>query len=253
MPPSADSRWAITFDVEWAHPEVLDDVVRLLAERNLRATFFCTHDGIALPGHERALHPNFRRQRNSVLEGLNPDQLSRWTDIEFYRFVVRSTRAFCPEAVGVRAHCRFYDHELLPVYREAGFEYDSTDLSPLSADLAPEWKGHDILALPMYYMDHWDLGAQATDLTLPRLQPDRPGLKIVDFHPNLVFLNAASIEQYRASKPHYREPVRLRKLRHPGRGVRTLLLELLDFLAGRRGAVSTLGEVNAQYRKAVPC
>jgi hypothetical protein len=26
-----------------------------------------------------------------------------------------------------------------------------------------------------------------------------------------------------------------------------------DFLAGRRGSVSTLDEMNAQYRKAVPC
>jgi hypothetical protein len=58
----------ISIDVEWAHPEVQADVVRLLAERNLRATFFCTHAGISVPGHERALHPNFRRRGNSLLE-----------------------------------------------------------------------------------------------------------------------------------------------------------------------------------------
>ncbi len=72
---SSPDRWsspphqvAVTIDVEWAHPEVLDDILRLIAERNLRATCFCTHAGIVMPRHERALHPNFRRQRNSLLE-----------------------------------------------------------------------------------------------------------------------------------------------------------------------------------------
>lgn len=43
-----NSETVISIDVEWAHPEVLADVVRLLDEREIRATFFCTHEGIRL-------------------------------------------------------------------------------------------------------------------------------------------------------------------------------------------------------------
>ena len=46
---------------EWAHPLVLTDLVALLDEAGVAGTFFVTHQGITLPGHERGLHPNFRR------------------------------------------------------------------------------------------------------------------------------------------------------------------------------------------------
>lgn len=240
---------AVTINVEWAHPEVLDDILRLLAERNLRATFFCTHAGIVVPHHERALHPNFRRQRNSLFEGRDPDELSRWTDEDFYRFVIRSTQAFCPEAVGVRSHCLFYDSTLLPIYRELGLQYESSYFLPLTPGLGPVWKGCDILALPIYYLDYWDLRNQATGFTLAGLHLERPGLKVVGFHPNIVFINAATLEQYLDSKAHYHDPERLRRLRHPGRGARTLFIELLDYLGSGHLAVSTLAEVNARCRE----
>lgn len=245
MPPDG---WVLTIDVEWAHPEVLADVVRLLDERRLRATFFCTHAGLALPGHERALHPNFRRTRNSLLDGRSREQVGAWDDDDFYRFVVCSTRAFCPEAVGVRAHSLLQDSALLPIYQEAGLQYDSNCFLPLTPGLAPLWRGYGLLTLPIYYLDHWDLCEQATGFALDRLHPDAPGLKIVDFHPNLVFTNTATIEQYQESKAYYHDPDRLRRQRHPGRGIRTLFLELLDHLAVRRLGETTLAEVNAQCR-----
>jgi hypothetical protein len=52
-------------DVEWAHPVVLNDVRRLFDEAGIAATFFVTHEGVVTPGHELALHPNFRRNGDS--------------------------------------------------------------------------------------------------------------------------------------------------------------------------------------------
>src|SRR5262249_35907583 len=68
--PSATVRWPVdlhpdtlcfTVDVEWAAPEVLADIVRLFDTYGVKATFFVTHQGVSVPGHERGLHPNFRR------------------------------------------------------------------------------------------------------------------------------------------------------------------------------------------------
>src|SRR4051812_40862134 len=55
----------LTVDVEWAHPVVLADLVSLFNEAGVAATFFVTHAGVELPGHERGLHPNFRRNGDS--------------------------------------------------------------------------------------------------------------------------------------------------------------------------------------------
>jgi hypothetical protein len=240
------SEVVLTIDVEWAHPLVLADVVDLIEERGLRATFFCTHEGIELPGHERALHPNYRRAGNSLTSPV-PQAALGDGDGAFYRFILSKTQAFCPEAVGVRAHSLFFDSKLLPLYEEAGLQYQSDVFLPLAAGLEPVWRGGGMLELPLYYMDYWDLWARATSLELEALRLDTPGLKVIGFHPNLVYLNASTVDQYIDSKSYYHDPDRLRKMRRPGRGIRTLFLEVLDRLADRP-AVPVLAEVNAQWR-----
>lgn len=240
----------LTVDVEWAHPEILADLVRQLDQRGLRATFFCTHDGIEVPGHERALHPNFRRAGDTMKRILREagEAFADWGEPEIYRRVVAITQAFAPEAVGVRSHSLYYDSDLLPVYRRAGLRYDSSCFLPLAPGLTPVCKEHDILELPIYYMDHIDLVDGMTGYRVEDLRLDRPGLKVLDFHPNIVFVNPSNEGQYLASKRDYSNPERLLEQRLPGRGARSLFLDLLDHLASRRLPVATLGEVNAAWR-----
>ncbi|MGE0747241.1 MAG: hypothetical protein AB7K86_18425 [Rhodospirillales bacterium] len=229
---------SLTFDVEWACDAVVADVVRALDERGLPATFFCTHAGIDVGGHERALHPNFRRAGNTTLAG--PPQAR---DGDHYRAVLAATHAFAPEAVGTRSHSLFFDSDLLPVYRDRGLRYDSSYFLPLAADLAPVERGNGIALLPVWYMDYWDLGSRATGMRVTDLPLDAPGLKVFDFHPNLIALNANDLAQYTACKPYYRDPERLRAARQPGRGVANLFLELLDTLAAGRVPVAPLKDI----------
>lgn len=71
-----------------------------------------------------------------------------------------------------------------------------------------------------------------------------------DFHPNMIYLNAAEEASYIESKPFYHEPERLLAARNPGHGVRTLLFELLDHVIARRLPVARLDQINASWRKA---
>ena len=233
----------ITIDVEWAPPEVLADVVDLLDERGVRATFFCTHEGIDVTGHERALHPNFRRSRNPSALQVDPDA----SDFEFYSAILSGCCSFCPEAVGVRAHSLISDSQLFEVYGDAGLQYDSSYMLPLAPRLEPVWKGDGILELPIYYMDHWDLREQATRFRLNSLVLDQPGLKIFDFHPNLIFMNAASEKDYLEMKPHFHDPDWIRRNRRAGTGTRDLFIELLDDVASNAGSI-TLRDINERWR-----
>jgi len=244
----------LTVDVEWASPEVLADIVRLLDERALRATFFCTHAGINVPGHERALHPNFRRNGDTMrqLQKEVGAALNRWTDTAVYRYVIEATRSFCPEAVGVRAHSLFCASEIISLYREVGLEYDSTYLLPLCRGLQPVHRKLGMLEMPIYYMDHLDLIEQETGFCLEELHLDQPGLKVFAFHPNMVFINASTNRQYLDSRPYYHDPEQLLRWRNPGQGVRTLFLELLDSMALHQLPSATLAEVNAAWRKDLP-
>jgi len=232
---------AITIDVEWAHPEVLDYVVRELDARNLRATFFCTHAGIDVGAHERGVHPNYRRHGNSLLEA-NPAMLSS-SDQSYYERITEATMTFCPEAIGTRSHHLFWESGLASICRRAGIRYTSNSLAPFARNAQPVDIGNGLTELPIYYMDHWDLAASATSFRVADLRLETEGLKVLDFHPNLVFINARSLAHYDRSKRSYHEPSRLLEVRSAGRGIQTLFLETLDFLAVRSDHVFQMRDI----------
>lgn len=243
--PPVQGALAMTIDVEWSHPDVLADTVGLLDDRKVPATFFCTDAGIVVPGHERALHPNFRRSGNTVAMAKGADPLD---DRTFYRAMIEAARELVPEATGVRSHSLITDSDLLPLYRDAGLEYDSSYMLPLAPGLAPASRGSGILEIPLYYMDHWDLREQATGFEIAGLGIERPGLKVFAFHPNLVFMNARTMDDVSAMRSHYHDPEWLSDHRREGRGVRTMFIELLDEIAARDSAAPLLAEVNASWR-----
>ncbi len=237
-------------DVEWAAQEVLDDIRGLFDAHGVRATFFVTHDGVSVAGHERGLHPNFRRNGDTwkKLAATNGGRTEHLNEQDIYRHVVKTTLAFAPEAKGVRAHSLFYDSTLVPVYREAGLEYDCSHLMPLVPGLRPYWKEHGMVGLGTYWADHFDIMSGATGFDIAQLHLDRPGIKLLDLHPNIVYLNAADNAQYMATKPYYHDAERLLAERRKARGIRTMLIELLEHVAARRVPVATVGQVNALWR-----
>ncbi|MDO8446232.1 MAG: hypothetical protein Q7T53_09045 [Deltaproteobacteria bacterium] len=241
---------SITIDVDWACPEVLNDTLSLLNERGISGTIFCTHPGINAPGHELALHPNFRRNGDSMIR-LKQEVGNRFeglSETEIYKYIVKLTRSFCPEATGVRAHSLFYDSLLLPIYHEAGLRYESSYLLPLTEGLHPVWKEYDILEIPIYFNDHFELKSGMADFKIENLHLEKPGLKVFQFHPNMLFINAATNEQYLESKPYYHHYKKLLSLRNNNRGARTLFLDLLDWISANRLQTATLSEVNSEWR-----
>jgi hypothetical protein len=106
-----------------------------------------------------------------------------------------------------------------------------------------------VLELPIYYMDHQDLISGCAGFRLDAMRLERPGLKVFDFQPNLVFMNARDNETYLRSKSVYHDPDGLLRLRSGGRGSRSLLLDLLGWAATHPGRTATLGEINARWRE----
>lgn len=233
----------ITVDVEWAHAEVLDLMVREIDARGLVGTFFVTHAGANIGAHEAALHPNFSRQHS-------PDSDFMADATAYYDAVMARTSDYAPTAMGVRAHSLFSDTALLSVYAKRGLAYDSSAAMQLVGGLRPFMQCFGMLELPIYYMDHVDLLTGMGGLDLAALYLDRPGLKVLDFHPNLVFINAPTDDFYQMSKAHYHDPDKLRAMRYPKSGVGDLFREVLDTIVSQNLPTATLAEVNNAWRTA---
>jgi hypothetical protein len=121
---------------------------------------------------------------------------------------------------------------------------------PLAPNLEPVWRGSGIVQLPVYYMDHWDIMEGATGLSPSALGLENSGLKVLIFHPNLLFANAATPSDIARIKEHYHDVTWLLEHRKSGRGVRTLFVELLDRIARASDQTRVLGDVNAEWRAA---
>jgi peptidoglycan/xylan/chitin deacetylase (PgdA/CDA1 family) len=240
-----------TVDVEWAHPAVLVDIRDLLDKYAVRATFFCTHEGIDVGSHERGLHPNYRRNGATCKQlagDIGAAAAASIDECDLYRHVLRTTMNFAPEAKGARSHSLFYDSLMIPLYGEFGLEYDSSYQLPLTSGLQPIWKEYDVLELPIYFADHFELKTGATGFDIARLHLDRSGLKVINLHPNMLYLNAFSDQHYISTKAFYDDPERLLGARHQGRGIRSMVVDLLEDVASRNWPTATLGEVNAEWR-----
>ena len=198
-----------TVDVEWAHPAVLKDVRELFDEYGVRGTFFCTHAGIDVGSHERGLHPNYRRNGSTLKElagGIGAAAAAVIDESDLYHHVLRTTLSFAPEAKGARSHSLFYDSLMMPLYQEFGLEYDSSYQLPIIPGLRPIWKEYDVLELPIYFSDHFELKTGATGFEIALLHLDRPGLKVINLHPNMLYLNAVSDQHYISTKAFYHDP-----------------------------------------------
>ena len=243
-----------TVDVEWAHPAVLDDLCTLFNAAGVTATFFATHPGVRVPGHNRGLHPNFRWKGDTgqAIRAADPELFRTGDETDFYRQVVAHSKAFAPEAKGVRAHSLFSDSTLVSIYRAAGLEFDCTLQMTMTENLRPFARWNGMLGIPTYFGDHFDLLTQTTGFSPDGLRLDRPGLKVLDFHPNIIFANAPDNDFYLRTKAFYHDPEKLRAARHTGRGARTLLIELLERVAGGRVPVTTVDAINEAERRHLP-
>ena len=180
----------LTFDLDWAPPWATAYLCDLLVTHGLRGTFFVTHDCPALPRlrasgcAELGWHPNFLpgSSHGATVEAVL-DTMSR----------------LVPEAVGARAHTLMRGTPLLLAYRERGLRYDAADIHDGVAGLEPfvSWTG--LTRLPIWFEDDVQL-QRGLPMQLDSLDVDRPGLKIANFHPVLVALNAADLEGYGALK-----------------------------------------------------
>jgi hypothetical protein len=239
----------LSFDVEWAGPIIVNDILVELDKRGLVGTFFCTHDGIEVPGHERALHPNFRRDGDSIRQlrkhfGGEFDELS---DDNVIQQVLETTWKFCPEAVGLRTHSLYFELKLLAVMKQLGLVYDSSCMLPFQGHISPFSTMWGITEIPIYYMDHMDLVNGLTSFRVSDLALDQKGVKVFNFHPTLIYLNAESDEAYQNAKTDYADPAALRKRRYAGRGTRSLFLDLLDEIASGSFNAMTMAELSARW------
>lgn len=224
-----DHRSALTFDIDWAHDEILSDTIELVGKYGVPATWFVTHDTPLLTmlrkskDFEVGLHPNF----NFLLNGDNSAGNSAKHVMEFLIEVV-------PEAKSVRSHSMTQSSHLLDVFGDLGLTHDVNQFVPYrhGSPLRPWLSWNGICRVPYCWEDdvHVLYSARGVRQLSPKQIASRSGggLKVFDFHPIHVFLNTENLYRYERTRHLHRNPKELLGHRYEGYGTRSRLIELLE-------------------------
>ena len=230
------SHAAITLDVDWAPDFMIDASAQALIDRDVKATWFVTHDSPAVARlrdrpdlFDLGVHPNFLAGSS---HGSTPAE------------VVAHCAALVPGARAVRTHCLLQSTPLHDeLLRGSDIDVDCSLFLPGATHVQPvvQWSpGGRLLRLPYVWQDNMEMYCPQPDWDTVTLL-DAPGLRIFDFHPVHVWLNSRSFEPYerlKAAKPlPEAEELDALPFRNSGPGAMTAFLDLADALAKADGGV----------------
>jgi hypothetical protein len=214
--------FVLTADQDWAPDWALNSMLDIVATHDVPLHLFITnqsnalHDG-PLPNMTLGIHPNFLP---GSTHGTSTDEI-----IDFCLAIV-------PDANTFRCHALTESSKILLNLAGRGFIADSNLVTFLQPALAPVIHGIGLLRFPIFLEDDvfmWWTDSELRFETIASLL-FTPGLKVLNFHPALVGINAPSIDYYDERRPTLFGPPSARERIKPyaGRGVATLLVDLIE-------------------------
>jgi hypothetical protein len=165
--------------------------------------------------------------------------------------VLDFVQRLAPKAVAMRAHRYIGSPEISSLLAPRGLTIESNLCRHLAPGIAPEILPGGVLRLPVFFEDdiHWMEGG---DWSFETYQHGflAPGLKILNFHPFFVALNAPDAAFYQRHKQHIKSLTgeQAAGLRHQGAGARSFLIEAIEALLDSGHRFVSLGELAAGLR-----
>jgi hypothetical protein len=235
--------YVLTSDIDWASDDCIEHFLGIAARFRVRPTLFVTHPSEAV--------------RRAAAEGradlgAHPNFTPETTQGESVEAVIDYVRALAPDAVAVRCHRHFAGADIEAALARRGYQLDSNTCRLMEHGIAAETLPSGMIRLPVFFEDdlHWDAGLswRFADHAEAFFSP---GLKILNFHPFFVALNAPDADFYARHKPKITSlsTGEAAKLRHGGKGAETFLVEALAAIQDAGHRFVTLGELRTSLRQ----
>lgn len=188
----------LSFDIDWACDEVLNDVIDIVEESGVEATWFVTHKTPVLQRlrnnqkFELGIHPNFNFLVNGDFQnGKNlEDIVDRMLEI-------------VPEAISVASHSLTQTSPLLEIFVSRNLTHDRNTFIPFysNIELKPWVLPNGLIKTPFFWGDDEFLFGEP-DLVFLYELINKPGLRSFLFHPIHIFLNSENATRYKISRQY---------------------------------------------------
>jgi hypothetical protein len=223
-PASWEDKVFLTFDVDWAHDDILTDIIDLVERYGVPVTWFVTHETPLNkrlrenPLFELGIHPNF----NYLLQGDSRNGRDA-------REIVSRLMDIVPEAKSVRSHSLAFGTLIQGIFSDLGITHDCNHFVPEQSEVTGShpftlWDG--MTRVPHFFCDYTRCIYDASSSIEQLLHRD--SIKVFDFHPVHVFLNTEDLDLYETTRSLHSKPAELVEHRsRSSNGSRGLLKQLL--------------------------
>ncbi len=216
----------LTFDIDWAPDESINEIRSILNPKKIKATFFVTHKSDILKdlendGHELGIHPNF---------------FTNSTQGKSYEEVIDYLLNIVPSAQSLRSHSLMQSGPLLEniFARNKQLKYDFSTLMYGFPKIGSfQWLYNDTQFTRINY--NWEDDIAFYDRDFLWNLPFTPGpLNIYNFHPIHIHLNSSDNNSYSNVKKELRGPLYeadsklISKYRNNKLGAKTFLTSLVN-------------------------
>jgi hypothetical protein len=213
----------LTCDVDWAPDFAIQTVLAAVEAHGHKLTIFATHRSELLlgarPWLEVGLHPDFTRQDGS----------GRFED------KIAALKAHYPAAVGMRSHRDFFGNNIGDMAKQNGLRYDASSFlwNQPFCQAHVDYNGMTRFSYCWEDGIHLDMGF---GLDFDQVTLHTPGLKILNVHPILIYLNSSTEEHRRSVTRRYKDLTTapyadITAEVNRGRGIADVWRELLQYLA----------------------
>jgi hypothetical protein len=182
----------LTCDVDWAPEYAVETVLKAVEAHGHKLTLFATHRSELLlrapDWIEVGLHPDFTRQ----------DGKSRFEE------KLPALKECYPAAVGMRSHRDFFGNNIGDMAKTCGLRYDASAFLWNQPFCQAHIDYNGMTRFSYMWEDgiHLDLGLE---LNFDKVNLHLPGLKILNVHPILIFLNSTSDNHRRSVTCRYKD------------------------------------------------
>lgn len=236
----------LTFDTDWAPDFTIDYVIDYLIEKNIKSTWFITHDS-----------PAIRRiiLREDLFEiGLHPNFLGESTQGKNEEDVMEYLLKIIPKSKLIRTHVLFQSTLLFRrLVQKYKIETDVSLLLPHTPNLVPHsiHLGENLpklIRVPYFWEDDIEMYNPNKNWNLNYTWFKFKGLKIFDFHPIHVYLNSYNMKNYEFIREHEgidnltKEKCK-KYINKTKKGVNDFFKELCDYITENQENSYTISEI----------
>ncbi len=226
----------LTTDTDWAPDFVIATILEAVKIFGHKLTIFATNRSDLLQN----------LNDDSFEIGLHPDFTMRHHNTPF-KSVMDNLLELYPNAKGMRSHCDFFGDNIANLAHDIGLKYDVSVFEWNCPALQGHVDYNGLVRLPYFWEDGIHLNMEIP-LDWSQIRLNTPGLKVLNVHPILIYMNCKSDEDRRTFVRQHKDLTQIRSadidpVVRSERGIRDVWMELLEMLAENKVRTHLLADV----------